>query len=83
MNVEAIFSWQDARTVKIYENEQHRHQRQFASNAPGKPRLRGALHRSGRVQVADGLRLGGWVNSTPLTSGAYLSLRTNSSDFSF
>ena len=39
---------------------------------------------SGRVQVwRDGVRLGGWVDSTPLTSGAYLSLRTDSSDVSF
>ena len=39
---------------------------------------------TGRVQVwRDGVRLGGWVDSTPLTSGAYLSLRTDSSDVSF
>ena len=39
---------------------------------------------SGRVQVwRDGVRLGGWVETTPLTSGAYLSLRTDSSDVSF
>ena len=74
--------WQDATTVKIYEvNSNIAVQRASfaASNVAGQTHAYVARYSpiSGRVQVwRDGVRLGGWVDTTPLTSGAYLSLRT-------
>ena len=81
--------WQDATSIKLYEvNSNIAVQRVSfaASNVAGQTHTYVARYSpiTGRVQVwRDGVRLGGWVDTTPLTSGAYLSLRTDSSDVSF
>jgi YD repeat-containing protein len=81
--------WQDANAVKIFEvnNNVAVERASFAaSNATGQTHSYVARYMpiSGKVQVwRDGVLLGGWVDTTPLTSGAFLSLRTDSSTVSF
>jgi hypothetical protein len=81
--------WQDASSVKVYEsaNNVATLRASFAaSSVVGQWYTYVARYSpiSGRVQVwRDGVLLGSWVDATPLASGAYLSLRTDSSDVSF
>ncbi|MFZ2361346.1 MAG: RHS repeat-associated core domain-containing protein [Anaerolineae bacterium] len=81
--------WQDATTVRIFENANNvaTQRASFAaSNAAGQTHSYVARYSpiNGAIQVwRDGVLLGGWTDTTPLTSGAFLSLRTDSSTVSF
>jgi RHS repeat-associated protein len=81
--------WQDATTVKIYENAANvaTLRASFAAaNAAGQSHSYSVFYdpATGRLQVArDGVTLGSWIDTTPLTTGAYLSLRTDGSNVQF
>jgi len=81
--------WQDATTVKIYEsinNTAYQRASFTASNATGQTHTYQAAYDpvSGKLEVwRDGTYLGSWTDTSPLTSGAYLSLRTTSTDAKF
>ena len=81
--------WQDATTVKIYEsinNTAYQRASFTASNTTGQTHTYQAAYdrTSGKIEVwRDGTYLGSWTDTTPLTSGAYLSLRTSSTQAKF
>jgi hypothetical protein len=75
--------WQNHSVVKIYEtvaNSLYWRAEFPAPNATGQTHAYQAVYEpdSGQLRVwRDGVYLGGWKDETPLTSGSYLSLRTN------
>jgi RHS repeat-associated protein len=81
--------WQDATSVKIYENvnDVATQRASFpAANAAGQTNTYQVTYdtRTGQIAVwRAGGYLGSWTDTTPLTSGAYLSLRTDNADVSF
>ncbi|MBX7233672.1 MAG: hypothetical protein K1X65_04755 [Caldilineales bacterium] len=82
--------WQDASYVYIYEavnNSAGTYKMRFnAANAAGQTHSYQATYnpQNGKIQVwRDGGYLGSWTDSTPLTTGNYLSLRTTTSNVLF
>jgi len=81
--------WQDATSVSIYENANNvaTLRASFAAaNAAGQTHSYTVLYdpATGVLQAArDGVTLGSWTDTTPLTSGAYLSLRTDGANVLF
>ena len=56
------------------------------TNAAGQTHSYGVFYdpATGKLQVArDGVTLGSWTDTTPLTTGAYLSLRTDAASVQF
>ena len=80
---------QAATHVRIYENAGNAATERAsfpAANAAGQTHTYQAIYdpATGKLQVArDGVTLGTWTDSTPLTSGAYLSLRTDAASVQF
>ena len=82
--------WQDASYVYIYEavnNSTGTYKMRFnAANAAGQTHSYQAMYnpQNGKIQVwRDGSYLGSWTDSTPLTTGNYLSLRTTTNNVLF
>lgn len=81
--------WQDATSVKIYENASDvaTLRASFAAaNAAGQTHSYQAIYDplTGKLQVwRDNVALGSWTDATPLTSGSHLSLRTDGSNVLF
>ncbi len=81
--------WQDATSVKIYENASNvaTQRASFpAANAAGQTNIYQVTYdtRTGQIAVwRAGGYLGSWTDTTPLTSGSYISLRTDVANVSF
>jgi RHS repeat-associated protein len=81
--------WQDATSVKIYEassNVATQRANFAAANAQGQTHTYQALYDplTGKLQVwRDNIYLGSWTDTTPLTTGSYLSLRTDGANVLF
>ena len=82
--------WQDAGYVHIYRatnNSVGTWKARFAAaNTVGQTHSYGVFYdpATGKLQVSrDGVSLGSWADSTPLTTGAYLSLRTDATAAQF
>jgi len=81
--------WQDATSVKIYENTNNvaTQRASFAAtNAAGQTHTYGVFYDpvTGKLQVSrDDVSLGSWTDASPLPTGTHLALRTDRSRVSF